>query len=79
MVEGIWRKKLSSINGFFNIKTELLSLLVIVDFPYDKLVKTMMFNIYHYWYFIYSCAQENTNNGKNSVFTMSMIVYMVNF
>jgi hypothetical protein len=32
-------------------KTELLPLLVIVDFPYGKLVKTMMFNIHHEWYF----------------------------
>ena len=36
-----------SIDGFFNVKTELLPLLVIIDFPYGKLVKTTMFNIYH--------------------------------
>jgi hypothetical protein len=30
-----------------NVKTELLPLLVITDFLYGKLVKTMMFNIYH--------------------------------
>jgi hypothetical protein len=35
---------------FFNVKIGLLPLLVIIDFPYGKLVKTTMFNIY----------QENT-------------------
>ena len=29
-----------SINGFLNAKTELLQLLVIIDFSYGKLVKT---------------------------------------
>jgi hypothetical protein len=33
----------------------MLSFLVIIDFPYGKLVKTMMFNIYH---------AGNTINGK---------------
>jgi hypothetical protein len=28
-----------------NVKTEVLPLLVIIGFPYGKLVKTMMFNI----------------------------------
>jgi hypothetical protein len=50
------------ITGFLNVRTELLPL-VTIDFPYGKLVKTMMFNIYHL-YCIFSCAQENTSNGK---------------
>jgi hypothetical protein len=28
-----------------NVKTEVLPLLVIIGFPYGKLIKTMMFNI----------------------------------
>ena len=32
-----------SINGFLDAKTELLPLLVIIDFPHGKLIKTMMF------------------------------------
>jgi hypothetical protein len=33
--------------GFLNVKTELMPLLVIIDFPYGKLVQIMMFTIYH--------------------------------
>jgi hypothetical protein len=40
--------------GGGGVKTEHLPFLVIIDFPYDKLVKTMLFNIY----------QENTIYGK---------------
>jgi hypothetical protein len=36
-----------SINGFLNVKAELVPLLVVIDFPYGKLVKTMMFDVYH--------------------------------
>jgi hypothetical protein len=31
------------LNAFSNVKTELLPLLVIIDFPYGELVKTIMF------------------------------------
>jgi hypothetical protein len=42
----IHRKNIElSINGFLNVKTELF--LVVTDFPYGELVKTMMFDVYH--------------------------------
>jgi hypothetical protein len=59
--------------------------MVIIDFPYGKLVKTMMFNIYqenttnikHGFFTNLSYGKSIiTNNGKSSVFTL--MVYMVN-
>ena len=53
-----------------NVKTELLPLLVIIDLPYGKLVKTMMFNIF----------QENIPlmvNIKNHVFLCTTVQYQI--
>jgi hypothetical protein len=52
-----------SINEFLNVNSELLPLLVIIDFPYGKLVKTTKYLPYK-WVLYFSCAQENKINGK---------------
>ncbi len=40
-----------TIHGETRGETELLPLLVIINFPCGKLAKTMIFNIYREWYF----------------------------